>query len=315
MKKKKLFDQLRKLTTEKRNKNTMSIDEMGTMEILQTINREDQKVPIAVRKELPHIEKAVNLVVHSLLSGGRLIYVGAGTSGRLGILDAAECPPTFGNSPNLIQGIIAGGKPAVFRSQEGAEDNEADARRNIRKLKVGDKDTVCGIAASLRTPFVQAALREAKIRGASTILITTNPRAVLNRGEFSRIRKYCDVTICPSVGPEVIMGSTRMKSGSAQKMILNMITTTSMIKIGKVYQNLMVDLRMNSKKLEERAKRVLMTVTGLDYESATKTIREAGGHVKTAIVMVKSRLSRYEAKHRLKKADGFVKKAIGEVRK
>jgi N-acetylmuramic acid 6-phosphate etherase len=315
MKKRKLFDQLRTLTTEKRNKNTLSIDEMGTIEILQTINREDQKVAVAVRKEIPHVEKAVNLVVHTLLSGGRLIYVGAGTSGRLGILDAAECPPTFGTSPNLIQGIIAGGKPAVFRSQEGAEDNEADARRNIRKLKVGDKDTVCGIAASLRTPFVQAALREAKIRGASTILVTTNPRTVLNRGEFSRIRKYCDVAICPSVGPEVIMGSTRMKSGSAQKMILNMITTTSMIRIGKVYQNLMVDLRMNSKKLEERAKRVLMTVTGLDYESASKTIREAGGHVKTAIVMVKSRLSRYEAKHRLKKADGFVKKAIGEVRK
>jgi N-acetylmuramic acid 6-phosphate etherase len=314
MKKKRLFKELQKLITEKRNRNTYSIDTMEIREILLCINREDQKVAAIVRKEIPHIEKAVNLVVDALSTGGRLIYVGAGTSGRLGILDAAECPPTFGTNPAMIRGIIAGGKPAVFRSREGAEDNEGEAQRTIKKLKIGENDVVCGIAASLRTPFVGAALQEAKKRGASTILITTNPRTVINRREFSRIRRSSDVAICPSVGPEVIMGSTRMKSGTAQKMILNMITTTAMIRLGKVFQNLMVDLRMNSKKLEERAKKVLMNVTGLDYNSASKSLRRADGHVKTAVVMVKAGLSRNEATRRLKRAGGFVKKAIEEVR-
>jgi N-acetylmuramic acid 6-phosphate etherase len=313
MKKRQLFKELQKLTTEQRNKNTLKIDEMNTREILNCINKEDQKVAATVRKEIPHIEKAVNLVVHALQAGGRLIYVGAGTSGRLGILDAAECPPTFGTDPAIIRGIIAGGKSALFRSKEGAEDDETEARKTIRKLKICSQDVVCGIAASMRTPFVGAALREAKKGGASTILLTTNPRAIINRSEFSRIRKYCDVTICPSVGPEVIMGSTRMKSGTAQKMILNMITTTSMIRIGKVYQNLMVDLRMNSRKLEERAKRVLMMVTGVDYDTAVKALLKADGHVKTAVVMVKARVSKYEARNRLKKVEGFVKKAIKEL--
>ncbi len=315
MKKKRLFLQLQKLTTEKRNKNTLAIDTMEIKEILHCINREDQKATAAVKKEIPHIEKAASLVVNALCAGGRLIYVGAGTSGRLGILDAAECPPTFGTKPAMIQGIIAGGKSAVFRSKEGAEDNESEARKSIKKLKIGGKDVVCGIAASLRTPFVGAALQEAKRRGASTILITTNSRKILNRCEFNRIRKYCDVAICPAVGPEVIMGSTRMKSGTAQKMILNMLTTTAMIRIGKVYQNLMVDLRMNSRKLEERAKKVLMIITGLDYDSASKILHKAEGHVKTAVVMVEARVTRYEAKRRLKRAGGFVKKAIEQVQK
>lgn len=313
MKKKRLFNQLQKLTTEKRNENTHSIDELKTGEILRIINKEDQKVGDAVRKEIPHIEKAVNLVVDAFRAGGRLIYIGAGTSGRLGILDAAECPPTFGTDPDMIRGVIAGGKKAVFRSQEGAEDNEKEARKQIRRLQVGKKDVICGIAASLRTPFVGAALEESRKRGASTILITTNPRAVLNRREFRKIRNYCSVSVCPSVGAEVIMGSTRMKSGTAQKMILNMITTAAMIRIGKVYQNLMVDLRMNSRKLEERAKRVLMIATGLDYDSAVRAIRKADGQVKTAIVMVKARVSKYEAKKRLKKKDGFVNKAIKDL--
>jgi len=315
MKKKRLFLQLQKLTTERRNKNTLAIDTMEIREILHCINREDQKVAIAVRKEIPHIEKAADLVIGALRAGGRLIYVGAGTSGRLGILDAAECPPTYGTKPAMIRGIIAGGKSAVFRSKEGAEDNKGEARRSMKKLKIGEKDVVCGIAASLRTPFVGAALQEAKRRDASTILITTNPRTIMKRREYNSIREYCDVAICPAVGPEVIMGSTRMKSGTAQKMILNMITTTAMIRIGKVYQNLMVDLRMNSRKLEERAKKVLMIVTGLDYHSASKTLRKAGGHIKTAVVMVKAGVSRNEARLRLKRAGGFVKKAIEGVQR
>jgi N-acetylmuramic acid 6-phosphate etherase len=312
MRKKQLFKELQKLTTERQNKATFKIDEMDTRDILYLINNEDTKVAAAVRKEIPHIEKGVELVVRALQKGGRLIYIGAGTSGRLGILDAAECPPTFGTNPLMIRGIIAGGKSAVFRSKEGAEDNERESRKTIKKIRVGKNDVICGIAASMRTPFVGAALQEAKNSGASTILVTTNPRVVVNRSEFTRIRKYCDVTICPSVGPEVIMGSTRMKSGTAQKMILNMITTTAMIRIGKVYQNLMVDLRMNSKKLEERAKRVLMIVTGVNYDTASKTLRKAGGHVKTAIVMLMARVSKYQAKERLKKNRGFVKKAIKE---
>ena len=310
MSKRKLFLQLQKLTTEGINKNTYAIDTMDVISILRQINSEDHKVADAVKNEIPHIAKAVNIVVESFKNGGRLIYVGAGTSGRLGILDAAECPPTFGTKPAMIRGIIAGGKSAVFRAKEGAEDNKKNAKLCIKNLKIGKRDVVCGIAASLRTPFVISALREAKNCGASTMIITTNPRNVIKKREFAGINQYFDVTICSVVGPEVIMGSTRLKSATAQKMILNMITTTAMIRIGKVYENFMVDLRMNSRKLEERAKRVLMIVTGLNYISASSALRKAGGHVKTAIVMVKTGVSLTEARRRLKSAGGFVKKAI-----
>lgn len=310
MNKRELFKQLQQLTTEKRNKNSMNIDLMKTADILRLINREDHKIPDAVKKEIPHIEKAVELVVNALKKGGRLIYIGAGTSGRLGVLDAVECPPTFGTDPSIIRGIIAGGKTAMFRAKEGSEDDENDAKKRIKNIRLKEKDVVCGIAASLRTPFVISALRESKKQGASTIMITTNPRKIIKEKNFSYLRKLCDVLICPEVGPEIIMGSTRMKSGTAQKMILNMITTTAMIKMGKVYENLMVDLRMNSKKLEERAKRILMIVTGVNYKSASLFLRRAGGNVKTAIVMAKLGISKNEAEHRLKISDGFVKKAI-----
>lgn len=288
----------------------MNIDLMKTIDILRLINQEDHKVAEAVKKEIHHIEKAVDLVVKSLKCGGRLIYVGAGTSGRLGILDAVECPPTFGTNPSMIRGIIAGGKSAMFRAKEGAEDDEKDARERIKKIKLKKIDIVCGIAASLRTPFVISALRESKKAGASIILITTNPRKIVNKKQFSFFKKLCDVLICPDVGPEIIMGSTRMKSGTAQKMILNMITTTAMIRMGKVYENLMVDLRMNSRKLEERAKKILMIITGINYNSASLFLRKAGGNVKTAIVMAKLGISKNEAEQRLKITDGFVKKAI-----
>ncbi len=300
---KELFDELLNLTTEQRNPASMDIDSKSTIEILKIINDEDKKVPYAVEKEIPYIAQAVELVVQAFKKGGRLIYVGAGTSGRLGILDAAECPPTFGTDPEMVQGIIAGGPEAVFRAQEGAEDSEENGARDIEAKNVNEKDVVCGIAASRRTPYVVGAVKRAKELGAKTIFITTNPRSQFNY-------PFVDVAICPEVGPEVIMGSTRMKSGTAQKLVLNMISTTAMIRLGKVYENLMVDLQMTSEKLKERAKRVVMIVTGVDYKTAEKYLIEAGGHAKTAIVMIKTGCSADEARDRLKKADGFVRAAI-----
>ena len=307
---KKLFEQLNSLATEQRNPASMRIDTLTVKEILCLINREDQKVALAVEKEIHHIARAVDIVVRAILDGGRLIYVGAGTSGRLGVLDAAECPPTFGTDPETIQGIIAGGPAAMFRSQEGAEDQEENGAKDVDDKNVGSKDVVCGIAASLRTPYVVGAVKRAKARGAKTIYVTTNPRSMLESPEFADLAQSIDVAICPEVGPEVIMGSTRMKSGTAQKLVLNMITTTAMIRLGKVYENMMIDLQMTSKKLEERAKRVLMTVTGIDYEEASKILLQADGHVKTAIVMVKTGASKEEAKRRLHTANGFVRLAI-----
>ncbi|HLG28111.1 MAG TPA: N-acetylmuramic acid 6-phosphate etherase [Paenisporosarcina sp.] len=306
----KLFQQLRYLSTEQRNPRSSNIDTLSIPEILRVINAEDRVPASAVEREIPHITRAVKLIVEALRKGGRLIYIGAGTSGRLGILDAAECPPTYGTDPKTIQGLIAGGKKAVFRSQEGAEDNEKNGRKDIGKLDVCKKDVVCGIAASVRTPYVVSAIKEAKKRGAKTIYITTNRRRVLQQKLFSDIRKVLDVAICPNVGSEIIMGSTRMKSGTAQKMVLNMMTTATMICLGKVYENMMIDLKMNSRKLKERAKRVLMIATGVDYNTAEGVLKKANGHVKTAIVMVQAGVSVQEARHRLRKAGGFVRKAI-----
>jgi N-acetylmuramic acid 6-phosphate etherase len=310
MKQKLLFAQLQSLTTEKRNPRSMKIDSESVPGILRIINEEDKKVPLAVAKEIPHIAKAVRLVVDALKSGGRLIYVGAGTSGRLGILDAAECPPTFGTDPGMVQGIIAGGPGAVFQSIEGAEDNEAEGVRAIIKKKVGPNDIVCGIAASTRTPFVVGALKKAKQRKAKVIYVTANSRKIFKQPQYKQLIKAIDVAICLEVGPEVIMGSTRMKSGTAQKLVLNMITTASMIQLGKVYENMMIDLKMNSRKLEERAKRVLMITTGVDYETAADKLDQAGGNVKTAIVMIKNGVSQQEAHKRLKASNGFVRKAL-----
>jgi N-acetylmuramic acid 6-phosphate etherase len=312
-KNKTLFDQLRKLTTEQSNPRSRNIDRQSIPAILRTIAREDATVPSAVRREIPHIARAVDLVVRSLKHGGRLIYVGAGTSGRLGILDAAECPPTFGTPPGMVQGVIAGGKSAVFRAIEGSEDLQHGGESDIRRKKVGDEDVVCGIAASMRTPYVIGALREAKRRGASTILVTTNSRSRLAGREFAGLRKSVDVAICPVVGPEAIMGSTRMKAGTAQKLVLNMITTASMVRLGKIHGNLMIDLRLNSRKLEERAKRIVMMTTGLGYPAATAKLREAGGQVKTAIVMAKLHITARQARARIKKAGGFVRAALQDL--
>jgi N-acetylmuramic acid 6-phosphate etherase len=300
---KKIFEELKGLTTEQRNPRSMDIDSKSTLEILKIINDEDKTVPLAVEKELKYIAQSVDLIVDAIKNGGRLLYFGAGTSGRLGVIDASECPPTFGTPFGLIEGFIAGGKEAIFRSQEGAEDYEENGAKDVILANVTDKDIVCGIAASRRTPYVVGAVKKAKELGAKTIFITTNPRQNFNIEEV-------DVAICPYVGPEVIMGSTRMKSGTAQKLVLNMLTTTAMIRLGKVYENMMIDLQMTNKKLVERSKKIVMTITGISYEEAEDYLMKANGHVKTALVMTIARVNVEEAKRRLEKADGFVRKAI-----
>ncbi|MCX8056707.1 MAG: N-acetylmuramic acid 6-phosphate etherase [Ignavibacteria bacterium] len=300
---KKVFDEIKNLLTEQRNPASMDIDSKSTIEILKIINEEDKKVPFAVEKEIPYIAQAVEFVVESFKNGGRLLYFGAGTSGRLGIVDAAECPPTFGTPHEMVQGFIAGGREAVFVAQEGAEDKEENGANDVIKANVGPKDTVVGIAASRRTPYVVGAIKKAKELGAKTVFITTNPRKDFNIKEV-------DVAICPEVGPEVIMGSTRMKSGTAQKLVLNMISTTAMIRIGKVYENMMIDLQMTNQKLVERSKRIVMIITGVSYEEAEKYLKEAKGNVKTALVMILAKVPYEEAVRRLQLSEGFVRKAI-----
>ncbi len=300
---KSLFHEISKLTTEQRNPNSMDIDARSTREILEIINSDDKKVALAVEKEIPYIEKAVEVIVKALKSGGRLLYFGAGTSGRLGVVDASECPPTFGTPFGMIEGFIAGGKEAMFRAQEGAEDYEENGAKDILAAEVTSKDIVCGIAASRRTPYVIGAVKKAKEIGAATLFVTTNPRENFDIKEV-------DIAICPHVGPEIIMGSTRMKSGTAQKLVLNMLTTAAMIRMGKVYENMMIDLQMTNKKLVERSKRIVMTITGVSYDEAAKYLTQAGGHVKTALVMILAKVDSEEAKVRIESADGFVRKAI-----
>ncbi len=309
-----LFDRLKNLTTEGRNPASMDIDAKSIPEIVKIINDEDKRVATEVEKELASIASASSIVADSLKAGGRLIYVGAGTSGRLGVLDAVECPPTFGVSPEMVQGIIAGGEASMFHAQEGAEDREESGANDIDEKQPGKLDVVCGIAASLQTPYVTGAIKRAKARGAKTLFLTTNPRERFLSPEFKDLAASVDVGICVDVGPEVIMGSTRMKSGSAQKMVLNMITTAAMIRLGKVYENMMIDLQMPNAKLRERATRILITIPGINYESAATYLNQADGHVKTAIVMIATKVGKAEARERLQKADGFVRAAI-EARK
>ena len=297
-----LFKEIQSLATEQRNPASIHFDISNTQEILEVINTEDHLVPIAVRREIPYIAKAVELVVDAFNNGGRLFYVGAGTSGRLGIVDASECPPTYGTPPEWVQGLIAGGPQAVFKSKEGAEDKEENGVTALQEAKVTSLDVVCGIAASRRTPYVVGAVKHARQLGCKTLFITCNPRSTFTLD--------VDVAMCPVVGPEVIMGSTRMKSGTAQKLVLNMITTTAMVKLGKVYENMMVDLQMTNKKLVERSIRTVMMITDATYERASDVLQEASGHVKTALVMLLADMTKEEAKERLKNAGGFVRKAI-----
>ena len=309
-KKKELFQQLQNLSTEQRNPDTWNIDARSVSDILISINNEDKKVAFAVEHEIPYITQAVELVVNAFVHSGRLIYIGAGTSGRVGVVDASECPPTFGVSPEMVQGMIAGGDGAMFRAVEGAEDKPENGAHDIDMKNVGPNDVVCGIAASMRTPYVIGAVKRAKERGAKTVYVTTNPRKNLELAEYKHLADALDVAICAEVGPEVIMGSTRMKSGTAQKLILNMISTAAMIRLGKVYENMMIDLQMTNDKLVERAKRVVMTITEVDYATAEHYLTEAKGHVKTALVMIKAKVGFEEATKRLRNANGFVRAAI-----
>lgn len=299
-----VFEEIRNLTTEGRNPATRQIDQQSVGEILQLINDEDLKVAAVVRTELPYIEAAVHLVVNAFRQGGRLIYVGAGTSGRLGVLDASECPPTFGVSPEMVQGIIAGGFKALVSAQEGAEDRYDKGAEDLLGHNVTPLDVVCGIAASRRTPYVIGAIDKARELGCKTLYVTCNPRREMNI--------EVDVAICPVVGPEVVMGSTRMKAGTATKLILNMITTTAMIQLGKVWENMMVDLQMTSKKLEERSKKIVMQAVNVDYETAARVLQEAGGHVKTALVMIAAGVDAARARDLLERAGGFVHRAIAQ---
>lgn len=301
------FETFARLATEQRNPRTLDLDTLETPELLARIHAEDRTVPDAVGRELPWIAQAVELVVASFRAGGRLVYVGAGTSGRLGVLDASECPPTFGSDPAQVVGVIAGGVGALVRAVEGAEDDAEAGARAMDERAVGPDDTVCGLAASGRTPYVVAAVARARALGARTIVVTCTPRAAF--------ALEVDVAICPEVGPEVLMGSTRMKSGTAQKLVCNMLTTAAFLRMGKAYENMMVDLMANSEKLVERGRRTVMTVTGCDYDAAAVAIDAAGGSVKTALVMLATGVARDEAERRLAAAAGFVRAAIaGEAR-
>lgn len=300
-----LFDEIINLSTEQINTNTSDIDLADTREILNMINEEDKKVPSAVKQEIPYIEQAVEIIYQSIKAGGRLIYIGAGTSGRLGIVDASECPPTFGTHPELVQGIIAGGNQAMFASQEGAEDDEEQAIIDLNAKQLTSKDVICGIAASGRTPYVKSAINYAHSIGCKTIMITTSKREeVFARGINA------DVFICPVVGPEVIAGSTRMKSGTAQKLVLNMLTTATMIKLGKTYGNIMVDLQQTNKKLVERSRNIIMKICDVDYNKARDLLDQSNGNVKLAIMMGKSNLDKQSALDILNKAEGRIRQAL-----
>jgi N-acetylmuramic acid 6-phosphate etherase len=297
-----IFRELAGLVTEQRNPRSRRLDRLDTPGVLRLMNREDQRVPRAVAREIPRIARAVDLIVGRLERGGRLFYVGAGTSGRLGVLDAAECPPTFGTPRTLVQGVIAGGRRALVRSIEGAEDDAGAAAMALRKKRLSERDVVVGIMASRRTPYAIGALEHGRRVGAATVAVTANPAG----GR----RLPADVVIAPRVGPEVVTGSTRLKAGTAQKLVLNMLSTATMVRLGKVYENLMVDLRLASRKLEERSKRVFMHATGAPYGEAEPWLRRAGGSVKVAIVMRRAKVSRAEAERRLKEAQGWVRDAI-----
>lgn len=293
---------LDKLTTESRNLNTSNIDKVSTLEMVKIINNEDKKVAEAVEKEIPKIAQAIDYIVERIKKGGRLIYIGAGTSGRLGILDASECPPTYGVSEELIQGIIAGGHEAIFRAKEGAEDSKELAIEDLKLKKLSSNDIVVGIAASGRTPYVVGGLEYGNQIGALTISITCN--------SDSEVSKTSQISIAPIVGAEVITGSTRLKSGTAQKLVLNMLSTGSMIKLGKVYGNLMVDVKATNKKLIERAKKIVCEATGIEKNLAEDILLKTDYDVKLSIFMILSGLSLNDAREKLLENDGYIAKAL-----
>ena len=290
------------LTTEQNNPESVSIDQMDPIQIAMLMNREDLKVVAAVERVLPDIARAIELVTERVQAGGRLIYIGAGTSGRLGVLDASECPPTFNTPPALVVGLIAGGHRALTNAIEGAEDNRQAGEEDLRGVEVDAKDVVCGIATSGRTPYVLGGLAYAQSLGAATLGVTCN--------EVSELSKVSDVLIAPVVGPEILSGSTRLKAGTATKMVLNMISTGTMIRIGKTYGNWMVDLRATNVKLKDRSIRIVSGITGLDRERAESLLARCDGEVKTAIVSQALGVEKIEAQRRLKVAGGRLRTAI-----
>lgn len=297
-----LLSELQQLVSEDRNPRTMGIDLMSTPDILSVINAEDRLVPDAVAKTLPQVARAVDAIVAAFGKGGRLVYIGAGTSGRLGVLDASECPPTFGVEPGMVIGLIAGGPDALVRATEGAEDRAETGAADLRGIAVSDRDVVVGIAVSGRTPYVIGALDYAKALGATTVALTCNPD--------SAIARMADISIAPVVGAEVLTGSTRLKSGSAQKLVLNMLTTASMIRIGKTYENLMVDLNASNEKLVARAVRIVMQATNCAMQDAEDALERTGNDVKLAILTVLTGQSVDDARAALTGAGGFLRRAL-----
>ncbi len=288
-----LLQTLSTLITEQRNPNSMHVDSLSALEIVQLMNDEDKQVPLAIEKCLPQIAQAVECIVAAFLQGGRLVYIGAGTSGRLGVLDASECPPTFGVSPEMVKGIIAGGERALRHPIEGAEDSKAQAVVDLQTIQFSSKDVLVGIAASGRTPYVIGALEYAKSLGSVTVSIASNPN--------SAMANIVDIAIDTVVGPEVLTGSSRLKSGTAQKLVLNMLTTASMILMGKCYQNLMVDVQASNEKLKARAIRIVMQATDCDKAIAEETLKQADQNAKLAIMMILSGLERAQAEALLEK--------------
>ncbi|ALV21727.1 MAG: N-acetylmuramic acid 6-phosphate etherase [Carnobacterium sp.] len=293
---------LGKLATETRNEQTMELDKLSTAEFLQVMNREDQTVAKAVSLEIPQITKVVDAIIQSFNQEGRLIYMGAGTSGRLGVLDAAECVPTFSVDPSMVQGLIAGGMKAMTVAVEGAEDSKELGAQDLKAIDLTERDVVVGIAASGRTPYVIGGLEYADQIGAMTATISCNKDA--------EISAFAKLPIEVEVGPEILTGSTRLKSGTAQKLVLNMLSTGAMVGIGKVYQNLMVDVKPSNKKLEERAKRIIMEATECSYDVASEMFEAANHQVKLAIVMILTDSSKEEASEKLTTAKGFIRKTI-----
>jgi N-acetylmuramic acid 6-phosphate etherase len=292
------------LPTEAINAVSLAIDKTPVRDIIEMVVNEDRKVISAVLKEKERIAHGVEIITQALKKGGRIIFVGAGTSGRLGVVEASEMPPTFGTPPSLVQAIMAGGQDAVFRAKEGVEDNYEEGARSIGRLRLSRKDVVIGVSASGMTPFVRGALTRARKASARIIFVTCWPG--------SELQNFVDLQIAPAVGPEIIAGSTRLKAGTATKMVLNMLTTISMIKVGKTYGNLMVDVRTGSEKLKDRARRIVAIVTGIDYTEADTLLRRAKWNVKAAIVMHKAGLTLPQALARLRKADDSIREAIGE---
>ncbi|GGA86931.1 N-acetylmuramic acid 6-phosphate etherase 2 [Brucella endophytica] len=297
-----LFAELEKLVSEARNPKSVAIDLMTTEDILRLMNAEDAIVPGAVAKVIPQIDRAVEEIVRAFREGGRLIYIGAGTSARLGVLDASECPPTFSVPKGMVIGIIAGGRDAIMRAVEGAEDEAEGGRRDLEAVALTAGDVVVGIAASGRTPYVVGALEYARSIGAVAVALTCNPSSTL--------AAMADIAISPVVGPEVLTGSTRLKSGTAQKLVLNMLSTASMIRLGKTYENLMVDLSISNEKLHARAIRIIAEATGCASDVAETYLAKAGNNVKMAILMVLTGLDARDAEKALAKSDGFLRKAL-----